>query len=1021
VNSRLSELLPRFALKKPITVTMVMLSMAVLGGISWARIPLQLMPTGYDFPYLWLWVPYRNASPQEIERNIVQPLEDAVGTLPGLRKVESRAGSEYANLSLEFAQKTDMDEAWAGLVDRLERAVPSLPDDFEDYYIWRYNPDDEPVMWLAVTLPKTADDPAYLAETKVARALERVAGVARVEFNGSSRARVYVDFDRQALERHQVSLQRVMAALGADNFTLPGGDIADSGRRALVRSLATFGSVDDLRRYPIGDGLVLDDVARVVFARPAESSVHRVNGVDAASIDVYKESGSNTVDVTARLRDVLDELGRDKQLAGFEFHRFFDQGEVIRESLDNLRNSAIEGGLLAVLVLLIFLRRFGITFLVAASIPLSLMLTLVVMYLTGATINLLSLMGLMLSVGMVVDDSIVVIEAIQQRREAGEKPFPAALHGTAEVALAVVASTLTTVVVFLPIILMSGDAQFGFFMGQIGMPVCWALTASLFVALVLMPLATTVVAPGEPGKQGRLLDWVAARYDALVRLALRRRADAVVLAILALASSFWAAGRLERADEMNGDVVDFSVNLNFPASFSTREIDATLRDVERVYLDKKAEWRIRAVRARRWRSSSRGYVQVFLEKRQRGDIEKDAVVEAAKEILPKLPGVDARFGWGGGGQDRGNRITLVLTGDSSETLIELGNAVSERLRTVEGVLGVELETGERGIDELIVEVDREKASRYGVSPMTLARSVAFGFRGSMLRDIRIDGREVAVQAAFEEADRRDVDRLDAFPVWGETGTVPLAAVSERTVRRGFGEIRREDRRTSLGVTISMKGEGLEGAGDAIRAAMGAVELPRGYGWNLGRRFEDLEEQDEARQWALVLSICFVFLLMGMLFESFWLPLSVLFSIPFAFAGVYWMLWATRTTFEVMAGIGLVILVGIVVKNAIVLVDRVQQLRVAGMERDLAVVTGGRERLRPILMTAATTLVGLIPMAVGDTGLVGIPYYPLGRAVIGGLIASTALSLVLVPVLYTWLDDLKAMLLAGVLPRREAGT
>ncbi len=1008
--SRAGRSLPSLALRRPVTVTMGMLALLVLGAISYARIPVQLMPTGYDFPFIWMWAPYRNASPQEVERQIVQPVEDALGTMPGLRSVESRAGADYANWRMEFAQDTSMDEAWSNLVDRMERTMPELPDDFDQYYIWKYNPEDDPIMWLAVSLPDEETDPAYVVETRIVKALERVPGVARVEFNGAARARIYVDFNREQVERHNVSLYQVMQKLQSDNFTMPSGEVGAEGKTVLVRSIATFDKVETIRTLPIGNGLVLEDIAQVIHARPLDTTVHRVNGLEAAAMDIYKESGANTLDVTRALGRTLDALTEEPELAGFEFHRFFDQGELIQESVDNLRDTAVQGGVLAVFVLFLFLRRTRITILIAATIPMSLLMTLVLMYATGETINLLSMMGMMLSVGMVVDNSIVVVEAIYRRRELGQAPLAAALEGTAEVALAILAATLTTIVVFLPLITMSDDARFSFFMGRLGMPVCFALLSSLVVALIVVPLATTVFAGGEPAAPSRIIQWMTDRYADLLDLVMRRRADAVILSVIALWSMTWAMDNLKRADEVSGGMVDVVVRLSFPASFSRTEMNDALTEVEELMLSHKEDWRIKAVRTRRWRSSTRGFVMAFLEKRERDDLSKEDIAEKLKEEFPEIPGVEMSLGWGGGRGGGGNEVNISLSGPDSEKLVEIAEDISERLRGVDGVINAEPELDERGNDELVLRVDRTRAARYGVDPTVLARSVAFGFRGGTLRPVHMNGKDVPVQTGFRLEDRADVQRLDAFTVWSPTGPVALSTVADKQVQKGYGQIRRVDRRTSLRVKVLFEGDDMMAARGKLSMALKDVELPRGYEWNTGRRFEKMEEQDRARSFALLMSVAYVFLLMGMLFESFWLPLSVLLSIPFAFFGVYWMLYLTGTTFEMMAGIGLVILVGIVVNNAIVLVDRVQQHRDEGMTRNAAIIAGGRDRMRPILMTAATTIVGLLPMALGDSGLVGIPYYPLGRAVIGGLLASTVLSLLLVPLFYTFLDDFKGLLL-----------
>ena len=1005
-----SALLPRFALRRPVTVAMALLAVAVLGAIAGTRIPLQLMPGGYEHPELWVWMPYSNSSPREVERSIVQPVEDGLETLPGLKRLSARAREGSASFELEFAQGTDMAEAYNALVDRLDRVGPELPDDLKRWFVYKYNPDDNPVLWAAVSLPDEVRDPAYIIETKVQRALERVPGVGKVEFHGAHRARLYVDFDRERLDRHKVNLYQVMQKLQADNFTMPSGRLDEGGRVVLVRSLSTFDSRDEVARLPIGGGLVLEDVAEVTLARPASTTIHRVNGRPAASIEVFKESGANTIEVTRRLREKLDELAGDPALEGFGFHRFFDQGELIGESIQNLRLATIQGGLLAVVVLFVFLRQLRVTLLIAGGIPLSLLMTLVIMYFRGDTVNILAMMGLMLSVGMVVDNSIVVVESIYRRRELGDSSTQAALRGTSEVSLAILAATSTTLVVFLPVILMSEGGP-AFFLKAIGLPVCFALLSSLVVALVFVPLATTRFTGQGAAAPSRAILWITDRYEALLGLVLGRRMEVFLLATLAMATLQYPMEHVERTDELSGGVVDFAISLQFPGNFTQEEVEAALLRVEGVILPMREEWNARAVRTQRWGSSRRGRVMVFLEKRERGDPSKEEIIKAAEELIPEIAGVESWVGWRKGeGSD--NTMTILLTGDDSDTLAELGEDVVRRLEAVRGVVGAEAETEEGGNDELRVRVDRDRAQRYGVSPEVLARSVSFGFRGMGLRPVTIDDKEFEMQAGFRLEDRRDADRLGAFQVSSSTrGSVALSTVADLEYGRGYGTIHRQDRKTTLRVEVSYEGEDLAGLTARMGAALKGMNLPRGYEWTPGRRLAEMEDQDAQRVFALAMSVAFVFLLMGMLFESAWLPMSVLLSIPFAFLGVYWMLFLTGTPFDVMSGIGLVILVGIVVNNAIVLVDRVQQNRAAGMERREAILDAGRERFRPIVMTALTTIVGLLPMALGDAEVVGTPYYPLGRAVIGGLVTSTLLSLLVVPLFYTLFDDLRGVLMS----------
>ncbi len=1011
----LGSLLPRFSLNRPVTVSMMLVAILVTGLLSWQRIPVQLMPSGYDFPYLWVWMPYRDSTPQETERQIVRPVEDAIETLPGVRRLTSGAGRNFARFEIELDQDVDMAEAWSGLTERLERARLDLPEDFDKYYVYKYNPSDSPIIWAAVTFPSEEDDPAFLVESRIMRDLERVPGVARVEFHGAHRSRVYIDFNREALDRHGISLYETMQRIQGDNFTTPSGTIDANGRVVLLRSIATFESDEQIARLPIGKGRVLGDVAEVMLARPLSTSIHRVNGKSAGSLDIYKESGANTLEVCEKVHATLAGLQADPDLEGYEVLPFFDQGKLIQESVDNLLTAAIQGGLLAVLVLLLFLRRLRVTLLIAASIPLSLLMTVVIQHGLGESINLLSMMGMMLSVGMTVDNSVVVVESIYRHRELGASAAEAAVAGTAEVALAILAATLTTVVVFLPIILMSNDAGFSFFMGRLGLPVCFALASSLLVALVMVPLATLLT--NEPAKPSRWLASLVAHYEVILNWVLSHRSTAFALTMLVVGSMSYPMNNLDKSNTSSDAIIDFVIGVEFPSTFSTSEIDASLKRYEKLLEGKREKWRIRAIRVRRWGSSNKAYVMAFMETRKRGDISKEEVEEQLPDLIKsvEIPGVEAWSGWSQRGDDD-KSLDIELYGEDADRLVELGEEIVRRLRQVPGILGATADLEDSEL-ELHVDINRERAARYGVAADVLAGTVSFAFRGSQLQPAQIEDREVAVQAGFRLQDRADIRTLQDFGIWSPVGgEVALGTVASLSFSKGHDYIRRENRKTGLDISVTVEEEDLAAGYELIRQGLAELKLPRGYSWTAGDRWKEFREQDRARKFALLMSVAFVFLLMGMLFESVWTPLAVLFSIPFAFVGVYWMLFATGTTFEIMAGIGLVILVGIVVNNAIVLLDRVQQYRQQGMQREQSLLLAGRERLRPILMTAATTVVGLLPMAIGKSEIVGTPYYPLGRAVIGGLFASTVLSLLLIPLFYTYLDDLRQTLVAAVRAR-----
>jgi len=1025
----LGRLLPQTALRRPVAALTLFSAVLLVGIIAWRLIPVQMMPVGYDHPYLWIWAGYPNATPREIEEQIVRPVEEYFGTLSNLAHMESESSSDSAFFELEFEEGTDMSEAYNQALDRIERAYPELPDDLERFWIYRYDPNDEPVIWAGISVPEGVEDPAHILRTRVEQVVERVPGVGAVDLWGADPRNIYVDFRHDDVDAMGVNLYRVVPSLMADNFTLPGGKVREPGNVVYLRSLARYESIEEIREWPIRPGLRLGDVADVVHAAPAATYINRINGDPGVSMGIYKEATANTLEVTAEIeRLVLEELPKDPELAGFEFFVLFSQGKMIGDSIDNLQQAAMIGGSLAFVVLLIFLRRLRMTLVVAGAIPVCILITVTVMYFEGETINLLSMTGLMLAVGMVVDNSIVVVENIYRLRQAGMPPMKAALKGASEVSLAVTMATLTTVAVFIPIMFLTGSGVFSFFISRLGLPVCYALLASLLVALLFIPLATTRLSAGKPVEPGRVLVFFRRRYERLLRWLLDHRIDATAIALMLMATTCVAKSQVPTTDRAESNIDDFVMRVQMPENLTFEEKEEILLELESDVLAHRDDWRIDAVRTRYRSGSTRGRVRVFLEPRERGDLSRDEIVEQAKEMLPDLPGMESWIGWhreGGGGGGDSNQVALEIYGEDTEVLAELGTEIKRRVKDLPNVVSVEFELEEDASDELQVNVDREAAARYGVDPARLGRTVGFAMRGTRLPDYIEGEREIDVIAGFRLEDRAEIEDLEDFRIWTAAGeTVPLSALADLEKTRGFGEIRRLDRRTHLAIVVNLEGDDLESSYAQIDAALASLQLPRGYTWSRGMRWQEMMEDQKQQQFAFLLAIVLVFLLMGMLFESVSLPLCVIAAVPFAMFGAYWMLFVTGTTFDLMAGIGIVIMVGIVVNNAIVLVDLVQLNRAEGMSRRDALLSAGSQRFRPILMTAATTIVGLIPMAVGDASLAGIPYKALGRVVIGGLITSSVMTLLLVPLLYSMVDDLRgwgARVWTYAMGRKEVST
>jgi HAE1 family hydrophobic/amphiphilic exporter-1 len=1004
--------LPSFAVTRPVTVVMAFLALCVLGIIAWSRIPLDMMPPGFNAPYIWVWVPYRNTTPLETEERIVHPMEEQLATVGGIKNFYARANTSGGQVELEFHQSVDMADAYNQVVDRMERAMAELPDDVERYWVFRWNPADEPKIWLGFTVPEELEDPYPVVVQRIQRPLERIEGVGQVEIWGVDEKSVWVDFDREALSAYGVDLGSLIAKLRGDNFQLSGGRITERGSLRYLRSLARFEDLDAMRSYPVRPGLMLSDLAEISYRAEPDDTIHLINGQDAAVLGVTAESGANAVAMCQAVRDTLAELEREPGLEGFAFFPMFDQGEQIEKSIGTLTGTALWGGLFALVVLFVFLREWRMTLLIAGCIPFSLLITVVILYFTGSNLNLLSMAGMMIAVGMVVDNAIVVVETIFRSRQSGLGRKSAAVAGTAEVAMAITLSTMTTMVVFLPIILMSENAMASFFLGALGMPVVYALGASLLVALVFTPLTTTFLERKRIVADARWLVWLGARYQRLLRWVLSRRFDTmlgvVVLVVLTTQIPVKAVG----CDQDNdGEVGRFMVRYELPAVMTQAERQATVDTLEGIVEDNWETWGVEFTRTRLREGRTSGWMQVSLydkEEWPEGAMPRDEILKDVRKRLPDLPGVRLRIGWDG--DPLGNRtIGVKLYGEETEVLEGISQEVARRLEAQPAFLSAYTSDDTEGSQEIRLNVDRDALSRHGMDASSVGGSLAFAMRGIDLPELWEGGRDVDVKARFQEADREDLDTLLDFPVYAADGTaVPIRSITSSEVTRGWGSIHRDKRRTGLTVQLDLA-EGVE-TGQAfgvIERTLGEFHFPRGYGWEQGNKFLEEQEDDQAMTLALQLSLVLVFLLMGVLFESFILPLSVITTVPMAMLGVYWTLYFTGTPLDIMGFIGVIVLIGVVVNNGIVLVDLVTRLRGEGMERTEALVQAGQRRLRPILMTAMTTFFGLLPMALGRSTFLDIPYAPLGRVVAGGLATATVLTLFFVPLLYTLLDDLRA--------------
>jgi hydrophobic/amphiphilic exporter-1 (mainly G- bacteria), HAE1 family len=994
--------LPRFAVRRPVTTGMMVLAALVIGLISINLINLDMFPS-FQRPVLRVVVPYPNASPAEIERRIVRPLEEAMGTVRHLEAIRSTASQDQGSVELEFRPGTDMDLASLEVREKVDQVRGDLPEDVRRVDVRRFSSDAMPVLRGGISWEGDAAELTDLVERRIQPTLLQVPGVASVEFSGLERREITVELDQARMEAAGVSAGQVNRALTAGNLDLSAGEIELAGTRYLIRAQGQLDRVEELAALPIrADGLRLGDVALVRYDYPERDFFYRLDNRNARQFEVFKDSDANVVAVAGEVKETLERMKRQPGLEGIEFRFWQDSSRGILEALGALARAGLFGGGMAIVVLFLFLRRVTPTLIVATAIPVSIIFTVFILYVAGETLNIITLSGLMMAVGMLIDNAVVVVENIFRHREKGDTPEGAAMEGASEVGLAIVAGTLTTVIVFAPLVFMRPD-QMGTQIRAFGMSISFAMVASLLVALTLVPLLSVRLLRGRLPDPGRGWRWFSDRYRRLLDSILDHRPATAALVLLLFAGGGAILYQLPKELMPEEDNRFIQLSITTPRGMTIQERSALFDGVERSLLERAEELDIESVSA----ISTRRFNSMSISLRSFGDGGTLATAEVGERIdrlLPVVPGVEwtQRRSWGPGG-----RLSVRLNGESTEVLRQIAEQVEQRLQTEVPQVTNLSNSLQAGAEEVRVRIDREAAERQGITSAQVAQAVANALRGRVATRFRTADREIDVMVQLREEDRLSIGQLGnlAIEVPGGRSTT-LATVARLEVTAGPQDIRREDRRTSISVNAELRpGAPREDAQRGIQAAMAGMQLPTGYTWDMGRDFREQQQQFGEMGFAAVLSLLLIYLVLAALFESLLLPVIIYFSIFFALPGLGLIFLLTGTSISILSFLGMLITVGIVVNNSIVMIDLVNQLRARGMARRQALLDGCQARLRPVLMTSLTTLLGLVPMAFLAGEGMGQIFAPMGRAVIGGLATSLVLTLTLTPVLYAWIDDI----------------
>ena len=995
------------SIRRPITTIMLFVSMVAIGLIAGFRLPLESEPEA-SIPFFFVSLPYAGSTPEEVERNILRPVEEALATMSGVKSMNSRANADGASIQVEFSDwSKDIAIAASEARERIDAVRDQLPDDFRRYFVQRWSTSDQEAISLRLTSEIDLTSRADLIERSIKQRLERLPGVARVEVEGVAKQEVLVALDKDRLSANGVALNELVQQLQAANFSVSAGQITEAGRRLRIQPRGELLELQQLRELRINDrGTRLSDIAEVSLQPQRMNYVRKMDGKPSVGVDIYKERSANLVDLSRNVRKELKLLQADPGMQGIVIETAWDQGAAVTASLLALAEAGGIGLLLSVVVLYAFLRHWPSTLMVSTAIPICFIMTLGFMYFTGITLNILSMMGLLLAVGMLVDNAVVVVESIYQEREKyPDKPWLASIVGTRHVAIALSAGTLCHCVVFLPMLF--GEKNIiSIYLAQLAVTISVSLLASWLVAISLIPMLSARMQT-PPALKSPLINRMQQRYARVLRWTLEHRGWSVAGIALITALSVWPMTHTKGGGD-DRDPSEINVFYQWKGAYSKEEMGKEVAKVEDFVNAHRKEFRIRQVYSR---YSEQGWASTRLYLDGVKDMEvSNKIQEQVREGLPKSARAKIGIGWPGGQGNEGQGIKFSLIGDSSQTLNELADDVVPMLSRNPKLRDVRVDTGDANT-ELVVQVDRERAAAYGFSAQQVAQFVGMALRGSSLRDFHREDLEIPVNVRFAGSENYGVEDLSTFMVRASNGQeVPLLAMVDVGVSPSATSIQRLNRQTMLRVEAGLaKDVPMDEARKAIETALDGVQFPPGYGYTFdGAGFNiNFDGMDQMKN-AVLIALVLMLVIMAAVFESLLFPAAIMSCVVFSIFGVYWLFWITGTEMNIMAVIGILVLMGVVVNNGIVMIEHINNLRRRGLPRTEALVEGSRERLRPIMMTMGTAILAMIPIALNTETADGMPpYYPMARAIAGGLAFSTVVSLLFLPTIYAILDDLRS--------------
>ncbi|WP_182267643.1 efflux RND transporter permease subunit [Stenotrophomonas maltophilia] len=1001
-----------FSIRRPVTTIMCFVSLVVIGLIASFRLPLEALPD-ISAPFLFVQIPYTGSTPEEVERTIIRPVEESLATMTGIKRMRSSATSEAALIYIEFSDwDRDIAIAASDARERIDAIRSDLPDDLQRYNVFKWSSSDQPV--LKVRLASTTDlTTAYdMLDREFKRRIERIPGVARVDITGAPPNEVEIAIDPNRLNAHGLSINELSERLRTLNFSISAGQIDDNGQRVRVQPVGEITDLQEMRDLVINaKGLRLGDIADVRLKPARMNYGRRLDGNPAVGLDIFKERSANLVEVSRAALAEVESIRAEASMRDVQIKVIDNQGKAVTSSLLELAEAGAVGLILSITVLFFFLRHWPSTLMVTLAIPICFTITLGFMYFVGVTLNILTMMGLLLAVGMLVDNAVVVVESIYQERERlPGQPRLASIIGTRNVAIALSAGTLCHCIVFVPN-LFGETNNISIFMAQIAITISVSLLASWLVAVSLIPmLSARMATPKLVHSQTGVIARLQRRYATLLDWSLRHRGWSLLGIVLVVLVSL-VPMKLTKVDMFGGDGgKDIFIGYMWKGAYTYRQMSEEVARVES-WIDANRE-RLHVKQVYSWYSEQEGSSTVVtLDEKYAKDIK--ALQEELRKGLPKSARTDYfvgnQGGDGGGGGNQGVQVQLV--GDSSSMLQEIGQEVVPLLAQRAELRDVRIDNGEKG-GELKVRVDRERAAAFGFNAEQVASFVGLALRGAPMREFRRGDNEVPVWVRFAGAEQSSPEDLAGFSVrTGDGRSVPLLSLVTVDVGSSATQIGRTNRQTTLTIKANLAEKVTAPDGrKAMESVLKPMNFPAGYGFTFDGG--DYGNDDEAMQqmvFNLLIALVMIYVVMAAVFESLLFPAAIMSGVLFSIFGVFWLFWITGTSFGIMSFIGILVLMGVVVNNGIVMIEHINNLRRGGMGRTQALVEGSRERLRPIMMTMGTAILAMVPISLTSTQMFGNgpEYAPMARAIAGGLAFSTVVSLLFLPTIYAVLDDLRS--------------